>query len=211
MLDGWIVNPAVAILCFVFRQSYIMQFRMYVVLLSWCCQSQFKPLYLRLLIAHWLCIKIALCHTPHAIYRKTFIVEQTWKKKTKYFYEKQFALLSFACIPSTITVDYMSLKMSFLHCNPLSVWFSHEVIILCLRSKPVAREINVMLQICYYLWLHRRMDPNKKLISNFFTNIWWIIWEQVKAFQLSFLNWEVEVPSLANNTSILRNNNCKKC
>ena len=27
-------------------------------------------------------------------------------KKTKYFYEKQFALLGFTCIPSTITVDY---------------------------------------------------------------------------------------------------------
>lgn len=119
-------------------------------------------------------------------------------KKAKYFYEKQFALLGFACIPSTITVDYMSLKMSFFLCNPLSpsVWFSGEVIILCLRSKPVAMEMNVMLQICYYLWLHCRMDWNEKLISDASPNIWWVIWEQVKAFQLSFLNWEVEVLSL---------------
>ena len=53
--------------------------------------------------------------------------------------------------------------------TPTSVWFSHEVIILCLRSKPVAMEINVMLQICYYLWLHCKMDPNEELISDFFT------------------------------------------
>lgn len=46
------------------------------------------------------------------------------KKKTKYFSEKQFALLGFACIPSTITVDYMSLKMSFLPCNPLCLILS---------------------------------------------------------------------------------------
>lgn len=102
---------------------------------------------------------------------KDFHCGTNLKKKNKIFLWKAICLLGFACIPSAITVDYMSLKMSFLLCDPLSpsVWFSREVIILCLRSKPVAMEINVMLQIYYYLWLHCRMDPNEKLISDFFT------------------------------------------
>jgi hypothetical protein len=53
---------------------------------------------------------------------KDFHCETNLKKKTKtkYFYEKQLALLGFACIPSAITIDNMSLKMSFLPCNPFS-------------------------------------------------------------------------------------------
>lgn len=86
MLDGWIVNTSVAIPCFVFLQSYTGLFWMHIVFLSWCCQSQFELLCLRLLIAHWLCIKIALCHTLHAIYGKIFIVEKLKKKnKNKIF------------------------------------------------------------------------------------------------------------------------------
>lgn len=59
---------------------------------------------------------------PYVIHSMQFRERfSSWSKleKTKYFYEKQFAFLGFACIPSTITVDYMSLKMSFLPCNPL--------------------------------------------------------------------------------------------
>lgn len=112
-----------------------------------------------------------MSHTPCNLEKDFFFHCGTNLKKTKYFYKKQFAVLSFDCIPSTVTEYYMSLKMSSLPCNPLSpsVWFSCEVIILCLRSKPVAMETNVMLQICYYLWLHCKMGSNEELIFDFFT------------------------------------------
>lgn len=144
-----------------------------------------------------------MSHTTSHIEEDFFHCGTNLKKKN-IFYRKQFALLGFACIPSTITVDYMSLKMSSLPCNPLSpsVWFSREVIILCLCSKPVAMEINVMLQICYYLWLHCRMDPNEKLIFDFFTKYLASHMKRGEGIRLSFLNWEVEVLSLVKNTNI---------
>lgn len=109
-------------------------------------------------------------HTPCNL-EKDF--QYRTKLKKKYFYGKQFALLGFASIPSASTTDNMSLKMSFLPCSPLflSVWFFHEVIIFCLRSKPVAMEINVRLQICYYLWLHCRMDLHKEINLRFLHQI----------------------------------------
>lgn len=150
MLDAWVVNTSAAIVCLIFfSQTRCFWIHSISLLMA---VSPSSSLYPRLLASHWLVFK-----WPYIIHSTQFRERfSLWNKleKTNYFYEKQFALLGFTCISSTITVDYMSLKMSFLPCNPLSLPlsdFSPGVIILCLHSKPAAMEINVMLQICCYL------------------------------------------------------------
>lgn len=125
MLCTWIVNTSVAILCFVFLQPCMVLF--------WMDGVSFLMLSVpvQISISQIACLTLAMyenclmSYTPCNL-EKDFSL---WNKleKTKYFYEKQFALLGFACIPSTITVDYMSLKMSFLLCNPLLPLFDSLV------------------------------------------------------------------------------------
>ena len=98
MLCTWIVNTSVAILCFVFLQPCMVLF--------WMDGVSFLMLSVpvQISISQIACLTLAMyenclmSYTPCNL-EKDFSL---WNKleKTKYFYEKQFALLGFACIPS---------------------------------------------------------------------------------------------------------------
>lgn len=88
-----------------------------------------------------------------------FIVEQTWKNKIFLWKAICFARLRLYSQYNYCRLYEFENELSSLQSTPTSVWFSREVIILW--HKPVTMEINVMLQICYYLWLCCKMVPKR--------------------------------------------------